>query len=228
MKIAVFYHCKISGEGIPSRDDSILIVAEQMVALQASGLANAADEIHIGVNGSEEDALLVAQLCSNRAVVHAHGRQARFEFPTLFLLRNWVMNNPDSAILYHHGKGVTSPSDANKAHHRRTMEHYVVWEWKRCVRDISRGFDVVGCNLVDPMTRPVLPGRYFAGNFWWSCARHIATLAPIPLAHGDRILAEEWILSCSRRPICMDYERPDLYSFWERCGDVKRTAAVEI
>ena len=218
MKIAVWYHCKLSGDGIPSEDAAISIMYEQMEALKNSGLAEAAEEIHIGVNGDDGQGLLAASLAPDESVVHVHGKDARSELPTFALIRHWIPCHQDWAVLYHHSKGVTKPYEEFHHHHRRTMEAAVVWKWKRCVDDLERGYDAVGINLVDPKTRPVLPGRFFAGNFWWARADYLAQLRPIPDSCRDysnteeRCLAEGWVGNNSpRRPMMLDYERPHLY-----------------
>jgi len=221
MKLGVFYHCKISGEGIPNPSAANLIVAEQMAALRNSGLAQEAD-VHVGINGSDLDAMEIVGLLVENAKLHVHGNLARWEFPTLRLLQQWSIDNPNSAVFYHHGKGVTNPEDEFRRHHRREMERFLVWNWRECVYDLQRGYEAVGINLVDPISRPVLPGRYFAGNFWWAQTNFVAKLAPIPSDCTDRIFAEGWLLSCPGPTVCLDYERPDLYKHWEHACIVRR------
>lgn len=218
--IATWYHCKISGEGIPSRSKSIEIVAEQMEALTKSGLADASNEIHVGINGGNEDAYAVAKMLPDKAVLYIHGPGSRSELPTFAILRDWIKTHSGWKLLYHHSKGVTQPDDAFHNQHRRAMEKACVWDWKTCVKDLTRGFDAVGVNWVDPITRPVLPGRFFAGNFWWATVKYLLELPPIPEAvtkwsTRQRCIAEFWIGSCKRRPKVLDYERPEL-SAW--CG----------
>lgn len=54
MNISIWYHCKISGEGVPDPNFGMNLVVEQSHALKESGLSQAAQEIHIGVNGGRE------------------------------------------------------------------------------------------------------------------------------------------------------------------------------
>lgn len=219
MKIAVWYHCKLAGEGIPQEDYAIVIMAEQMGALKESGLAAAASEIHIGVNGDDSQGLLASALAPDKAVIHPHGPQARTELPTFALLRRWLPKHADWLVLYHHSKGVTQAKDGRddreKTEHRRSMETACVWNWQQCVKDLERGFQAVGINWVDPITRPVLPGRFYAGNFWWARADYLLTLPPLPdkaREYGlfERTKAEMWIGSAKVRPFTLDYERPAL------------------
>src|SRR3990172_3945443 len=116
--IAVFYHCKLSGEAIPSWDGAVEILREQMAALEQSGLADAAAEIHIGINGGQADAFTVAKYAPNKGMIHTHGTSARSELPTFAVLRRWLPAHSNWAVCYHHIKGVTQPDSDEKKNHR--------------------------------------------------------------------------------------------------------------
>ncbi len=209
MKIAVWYHCKLSGGGIPSADAAVNILYEQMTALVESGLADAADEIHAGINGNDGDAFLVSSFAPVKTQLHVHGQDDRWEQPTLRALQLWM--KPGWAVFYHHSKGVTQPDDPFHHLHRRTMEQHLVWNWRTCVRDLERGYDLAGINLVDEILRPVLPGRFFAGNFWWARSDWLLRLAKIDPNDRDRLSAERWVCNGKGpRPLAVDYERPRL------------------
>lgn len=175
-----------------------------------------ADEIHVGVNGSLKDALTVVELIPEKSMLYAHGDLARSELPTIAMLRKWLPQHQEWNVFYHHSKGVTQPDDVFHHHHRRAMEKACVWNWRQCVKDLDRGFDVVGINIVDPITRPVLPGRFVAGNFWWATASFLLELPGLPDNATDynnvqdRCRAEGWIGLSKRRPKMLDYERPEL------------------
>jgi len=212
--IAVVYHCKMSGDGIPSRNKAMEIGREQMAALSESGLANAANRIIVGINGPF-DPLTDSINVPDKSVVYLHGSKSRSELPTLAILREWIRGHSDWNVCYHHSKGVTQPDSEEKRNHRKVMEKAVIWNWQRCVHDLERGFDAVGVNLVDPVTRPVLPGRFFAGNFWWAKASYLLSLPPIPKtvqnwSDAQRCIAEMWIGRSKQRPAMLDYERPEL------------------
>lgn len=231
--LAVWYHCKISGSGIPDRKFAASIVEEQMSALEKSGLSEACSEIHIGINGPPEDAITVAKCAPEKAYIYPHGKGSITELTTFSALRKWLPLHSDYFVMYHHSKGVTQrewgvPNIAGKAHHRRTMEKCVVWNWKQCVSDLDFGYDAVGINWVDPITRPVIPGRYFVGNFWWAKAEYLLELPPLPdranaYTLQERVKAEAWIGSCHRRPLTIDYERPEL-SEW--CKKILQERAI--
>jgi hypothetical protein len=93
------------------------------------------------------------------------------------------------------------------------MEKAVITNWPVCVKDLERGYDAVGVNLVHPIKRPVLPGRFFAGNYWWARANYMLKLPKLPdtCAWANRCLAEWWVGSGPGEPRFMDYERPELY-----------------
>lgn len=226
--IAVWYHCKISGEGIPSREHAASVVIEQMRALKNSGLEGAANEIHIGINGGDDDLAFLLAHAPERSEFHVHGHKARSELHTLRILQSWIRSNPWFYVFYHHSKGVTQPGSEEKSNHRRTMEKALVWNWSQCVADLARGFEAVGINLVDPDTRPAFGRlRFFAGNFWWARAEYLLQLPTLPptvkaWTVPERCRAEFWIGQCRRRPVMLDYERPELYLFWERQGTVRK------
>ena len=198
-----------------------------MDALKNSGLADAAEEIHIGANGGDAHGLLAASLAPNKSILHVNGEHVRSELPTLAHMRRWLPTHADWFVLYHHSKGVTQLEHGQlnnefKSHHRRLMEAACVWNWRQCVKDLERGYDAVGINIIDPITRPALPGRFIVGNFWWATAKYLLELPALPdnvLNYHDlqdRCRAEGWIGQCPRRPLMHDYERPELSSW---CND---------
>lgn len=216
MNLAVWYHCKMSGEGIPSQKHSFDILREQMEALNKSGLAAAAKQIHIGINGGSEDGIKVSKWVPEKSVLYVHGTDSRSELPTFFVLRCWLPAHREWAVFYHHSKGVTQPYDEFHHLHRRTMEKACVWNWKQCVEDLELGYDAVGVNLVHPIKRPVMRGRFFAGNFWWARASYLMALPPLPekirsWSTPERCRAEMWVGSFRGEPRFMDYERSELY-----------------
>ncbi len=220
-KIAIWYHCKISGEYIPDKETAINIVDSQFEALRESGLADAAEEIHVCLNGGEEDASEIRRLMPAKAVLHVHPPGSISELPTIALLRKWLPGHEDWAVFYHHSKGVTAPHDPRKILERMSMEKFNVRNWKVCVSDLEKGYDAVGVNLVDPDCRPILPGRFFGGNFWWATGEYLSQLTPVPENCDSfknlalRCLAERWIGDNSpRKPRMFDYERPN--SNWWR------------
>ncbi len=200
------------------------ILSSQMRALKDSGLLDEADEFHVGVNGGHDDAEIVRLLapCS-KVDIREHGPGSTTEIPTLKWLQDWLPGHRGWFVLYFHIKGVGHPNDEFHQHHRHVMEKAVVTNWRTCVKGLERGYDAVGVNWVDPITRPVLPGRFFAGNFFWSRASFLLELPPLPrtCSWENRCMAETWIGSGKRRPMVLDYERPGLSQCWIDAGKVR-------
>lgn len=205
--IAVYYHCILEGGAVPiNTDHAVSIMAEQMHALVASGLAEVADEITVGVNGSEAAAMMVRALVPAKARVVRHPDGVHSEIPTLNLLREWLPGHDDWFVLYHHCKGVTHPGEALYERWRRRMEQACVWNWRQCVHDLKTS-EAVGCHWLTPEGWPTLiKTPMFGGTFFWARARYLMTLPPLPEpTWANRYEAESWIGRGPHRPVVRDY-----------------------
>lgn len=207
MNLCVFYHAKISGEGIPDPDFAFLVLVEQMQALRASGLAEAANEIYVGVNGDESDAMAVASLAPGKSQFQVHGHAARTEIPTMEMIRRWLPGRQGWAVLYHHTKGVTHPREVSYEIWRRRMESACVWNWRECVQDLDAGHDAVGCHWLTPQRFPhAVTSPYFGGTFWWAKSSYLQQLPPLPAPTWEnRFEAESWIGRRRPYPWVRDY-----------------------
>ena len=205
--LAVFYHCKLSGEGIPSPDFAESIMCSQMYALNQSGLSEAASEIHIGVNGDDCDAMTACSLAPSKSVVHAHGKQSRTEIPTQKILRSWLPGHEDWYVLYHHIKGVTHPGDVNYQRWRENMEKVCVWGWRDCISNLDSGFDAAGAHWLTPEKYPsTVNSPFFGGTFWWTTVRYLMQLPDLmEPTWQNRFDAEGWIGKRRPYPRVMDY-----------------------
>lgn len=210
--IAVFYHCKLSGIN-PDYNTPIdtnhaqWVVQSQMQALRDSGLSDAAKELHLGINGSAEEAQVLLIMAPGHPHLSIHGSYGASEIPTLNLLRDWVIGHEDWYVLYHHSKGITQPHRPNYDAWRKRMEDAVVWNWRECVAELDRGTDACGCHWLTPETHPQHGGiPFFAGTFWWAKASFLITLPPLPEdSWRNRYAAERWIGMGPRRPVVKDY-----------------------
>ena len=207
MRIAVFYHCKLSGGGIPDPDFAVALAAGQLQALSESGLTEAAAECHIGVNGDESDALLAACFCPAHSQLHSHGLAARTEIPTMNLIARWVKTHPGWSVLYHHTKGVTHPKMESYSRWRDRMQLACVTNWRRCVQDLDSGADAVGCHWLTPERYPgAVTSPFFGGTFWWARSDYLRQLPPLPEATWqNRFEAESWIGRRRPYPKIVDY-----------------------
>ena len=204
---AAFYHCKLSGEGIPDPEYAEAVMMQQMIAVRSSGLGQHCREFHAGVNGTPADALLVCAFCPSQTAVHLHGPGARSEIPTMRLIQEWVPDHPGWDVLYFHTKGVTHPREPLYENWRNRMAHYCVDQWRDCVRDLDCGHDAVGCHWLTPAAFPgAVTSPFFGGTFWWARSEYLAQLPPLPPATWEnRYEAESWIGRRRPYPTIRDY-----------------------
>lgn len=205
MKTVVWFHAKISGEGVPSPDAALAIVSGQMQALQQSGLIQSAEEFHIGVNGDEGDALMLAAVAPGAPIFHIHGPQARSEIPTMALLRQSL--RPDLRVFYHHSKGITHPTEALYECWRGCMERHCVWNWRSCAHLIDSGLDSVGCHWLTPEAhRGSVTSPFWGGTYWWANSAYLMRLPELPAATWEnRYEAESWIGRAAVRAKVFDF-----------------------
>lgn len=206
MNIVIFYHAIFSGGSRPiDTPCACQIMQEQMSALKKSGLENAAQELYIGINGPRDDINVARLFAPQKAQFLCHGPSATTEITTMNCIRQWASKHDSWYVMYHHMKGVTHPPlDINW---RRRMEKFVVWEWKQCVNDLQRGYDICGCHW---LTAKDYPGGvktpFFGGTFWWATAKYLTNLPPLPPATWEnRYEAEAWIGKSRKKPRVMDY-----------------------
>lgn len=197
--IAVFYHCLLKSEHRPIDSEyAFRLIVSQMDALKKSGLEDAASNIFIGVNGDESDAMAVASLAPDKAVVVHHGSGATTEIPTMNMVRSWALEHPNWAIMYHHTKGVSTPNQADGW--RRRMELICVWGWQECYKALKRGYDCAGAHWLTPERNPgAITTPFFGGTFWWAKSNYLAILPPLPESKWEnRYEAESWIGKAGR------------------------------
>jgi len=204
--IAVFYHCRVSANGdapIPF-EHGISVVARQVIALRDSGLAEAASEMFIGVNGGEEDTMAVSSLAPEKAKVIQHPDGSKGEHPTLHALQKWLPEHRGWHVIYFHTKGATKPGNAFWDQWRDCMMKHCVWNWQQCVLDLEMGFDTAGVHYLVPEKYPgSVLSPFYGGNFWWAKSDYLLTLPPIAPSAVDRPSfydAESWIGRGPRRP----------------------------
>lgn len=187
MKIAIFYHIGQIGM-------SAFIYQSQVHRLYTSGLIQAADYIHFGVNGDHELFNVPEKAYVKR------NTNWKEETETLISLRDFASENPDYKILYLHTKGVSKGTLTTNAW-RLMMEYFVIDKWEECV-DMLNGHDCVGSNL-NPVgdtlwsdgsiSKPIEGSYSYTGNFWWARSKHIQTLNDNLLYSDYRVDRELWI-----------------------------------
>jgi len=192
MKLAVFYHCRISGGHSQSglsvnTDHAKNTVREQMALLVSSGLYDASNEIYVGVNGDDADLDFVAAHVPDGTKILHHRPPAESLLPTMNFMHEWAKAHPTWLVCFFHAKGATHPGDALIANWRRCLEHHVIERWDRCVADLESGqFDAVGVHWMTreqfgPIINPEHGGTpHFGGVFWWATAKYLAGLPALP------------------------------------------------
>jgi len=202
MNIAVFYHALLSATNRVIEEDYALdILITQMSALWVSGLASAAKEIHICVNGSAEEVSIVASVAPEGSKISCNGAACNSEIPSLVKLQEWAKEHPDWAVLYHHPKSVSTPRQADNW--RKRMEGLLIWDWRYCVRGLESGLEAVGCHWLTPEQHGahVIASPFFGGNFWWARSDYINRLPNLPPdTWANRYEAETWIGRGNPRP----------------------------
>lgn len=185
MKIAIFYHVYQTGI-------SALIYQQQLHRLYCSSLINAADYIHIGVNGRDD-----LFNPPNKAKIK-YNSIWNDEKETLIDLKNFAQKNQDYKILYLHTKGA-SKSTLVANSWRLMLEYFTIDKWEDCVQYLTE-YDCVGHSFIqlgdtvwgDGSVTKNQQGCY-PGNFWWANASYIATLNHDYLETEYRFDREFWI-----------------------------------
>lgn len=199
--IAVFYHVYMSGGDPPANfDNAIRIVSTQLDSLNASGMVEEAAHICIGVNGTPEDYLAVSSLAYEGVEIY-HNLNGTAELPTMKRMQDFCKTHPGWHVLYLHTKGVIHNGNPVFENWRLCMEKTVIWNWRRCITDLNRGFDTVGAHWLTPAKYSFI-GKvpYWGGNFFWATSDYLNTL-PIIDIMADRYEAEVWIGKTSKKKI---------------------------
>jgi hypothetical protein len=206
MKIAIFYHIAQMGMGA-------FIYQQQIHRLYASGLMEAADYIHFGVNGDQE----LFNVPAKAKIVYNSKEYWNTEKQTLLDLKNFCKENEDYKVLYFHTKGATK-DELYVQSWRLMMEYFTIDKWKECIEYLV-DFTTVGIQMcrVGPTFFPdgsvveENPTIVYAGNFWWANASYINTLKSKYLDDNCRYAVEKWIGdSDSSRPKDL-YTHPEFY-----------------
>jgi len=180
--IAIFYHSLFYLGNPPElKPNAVNIVGEQMSTLKSSGLEEAANEIHIGVNGGIESESKAMEMFPAKSGIVYHGLESRAENLTLVMIEKWVKEHPGWVVFYFHCKGATHAQGSDyelfSARWRRCMMKHGVTNWQAAVSELET-HDAVGCHWLTGMGSDQSQ-HFFAGNFWWATSDFLATLPSI-------------------------------------------------
>ena len=188
MKIAIFYHIAQMGLGA-------FIYQQQIHRLYTTGLIQAADYIHFGVNGDQE----LFNVPEKTKVKYNQKENWGTEKETLLNLKQFCEENPDYKVLYFHTKGATKDSLYVQSW-RLMMEYYMIDKWKECIKHLNT-FTTVGIPIflvgptifLDGSIIEENPTIVYAGNFWWANASYVNTLKSKYIDDSCRYAVEKWI-----------------------------------
>ena len=164
---------------------------------------DAASVFVIGVSGSKFDAFMMASLAPEAVVTHNDVGVG--ELPTMKLMHMFCQKSPNWNVLYLHTKGAIYNGDPTVTAWRKCMENAVIWQWQRCVNDLSFSIESVGAHWLTPAKYPIIGDvPYWGGNFFWAKSEFLAGLPEIDI-NADRYQAEVWIGKGRRPPRIRDY-----------------------
>jgi hypothetical protein len=216
MKLCVFFHGLLFLGNPPELlVNAVDIIRDQMRQLKESGLLDAANEFHVGLNGGIETGEIANLLFPPKARITLHSLQCRNELRTLRLLEQWLPGHEGWFVFWFHAKGSCHPpGDPLRTAWRECSMRHLVRDWRQCVADLHHGYDAVGTHWMYPPATP--PGQYiFAGNFWYARASFLKTLPSIMErarikesgidALESRYEAEVFLCNGPRLPTVKDY-----------------------
>jgi hypothetical protein len=160
------------------------IFNEQIDLIRKSGLYDACESMHIGING-----FYTPNFNDSKILYKINDMQDFEEGPTLLSVSDFAQNNPDHKILYLHSKGVTK-NNKKVSDWRDLMNYFMIESWEECINYL-KNFDAVGCNYSEDTWLGYHP--HFSGNFWWANASYINELDDSMLTSSLRWDREFWI-----------------------------------
>jgi hypothetical protein len=199
-KIAIFHNL------LPINNWEI-IYDEQFSKILHSGLYEACELIHIGINSTDK-INLPYELDKNKVTYNTIHQD---EFDTLTSLYNFAKENPGYLIFYFYNKGVTHANEDYYKHvnsWRLYLEYFNVLKWQENVKLLEE-YECVGTEYLDSKTWEKMGIDFelsdyyedtnislFAGNFWWTTSEYISRLDPDYLNRNlkhHRLLGETWL-----------------------------------
>lgn len=183
--IAIFYHgLFFIGDPPKHLPNAGCIVANQITQMIDSGLWDAAEEIHVGINGGKESEPVATAIIPAKARVKFHGLDSHAENLTIVMLHEWAKNHPGWDVLYLHSKGATHDPNSDygsriSAPWREAMMQELVVNWRRCVSDLET--NDIAC-MVWLWAQGWDHSQHIpAGNFLWTTSDFVAKLPSIYL-----------------------------------------------
>ena len=203
VKTACFIHsCHLQSSGTEKLD----LLLDSM---KVSGLLPTFDLIvinNIGLPLKEDNykalhpAMQVIQCSSNTQL---------FELPTLKLMYQFSLENPNCKVLYLHTKGISYLKDDYRYQTGLDWIQYMLYflvgplGYKNCLRLLDT-HDTAGCNFSQK------PHPHYSGNFWWATTNYLKTLSVGALT--DKMSAEWWLLSGNSNKVVLHMSNKNHFS----------------
>jgi hypothetical protein len=106
-----------------------------------------------------------------------------FELPTILEIKKYCDNlDTEEYILYLHQKGATGEHTTNPRwiSERKKLLDYNVAQWRKCIANLSEGYDMVGHRWMVFPSRSTWTGNFY-GNIWWAKSSYLKTLPVLKL-----------------------------------------------
>lgn len=153
------------------------VFAEMLEKMDTSGLIEAADEIHLCLNGvlsSMERPLLPLLESSDKfRIRHVNGDPGKWEWPTVNQIKlDCDASDTEDYIGYAHLKGLSRPDlkDQKAVDWRHYLSYWIIEQWEDNVNALKEGYETSSVNWMDA------PWPHYSGNFWWANSNYIRRL----------------------------------------------------
>lgn len=186
--IAVFIHVAMMNNW-----ESLLL--ETLEACRISGLIDNA-QVNIVTTGGELSEHFGEGKCK---VINTSLPITQFEYPTLDLLYQHALQNPDGAVCYCHLKGVSQPHSIPHRRWRQELIDFVLVDWTIRVNHLGNRWTSgprVTSGGAGWHNEHVFAHRHYSGNYWWARNDYIQGLRPpndLFKTCRNRMGAEAWI-----------------------------------
>jgi hypothetical protein len=156
-----------------------------MHSMKKYGLYDKVKEIRVGVVNKEGVLIEDIRFSDSKIKIIYIGKEEEYERPTLLHMKKYsYIDSSNTLYFYLHTKGIRhfgKPYEPTIIKWIKDLLYWNIQLWKKAVQ-ILKTYDTYGCNMNN---------IHYAGNFWWSTAKHIQTL---PNHIPDYYTApEDWI-----------------------------------
>jgi len=217
-ELAIFHHVYQFG-------DWEKIYTEQVIALQQSGLFDAAAYKFIGINGNKPLPFNLDK--TNKICQNKNGDQST-EYVTIKALYDYCCLK-DTCVLFLHTKGVSwsIPEEQNNIINagtgeikvkqiydatqawRRYLEFFLIKNWRKCV-DLLEDYDCVGTewknySIIQDIKYDI---PHYSGGMWWANSSYIKTL-------DANFIMSNYIIGRYATELWIGTKKPKIFNFYD-------------